>query len=119
MSNSRIPSRGPSTDHSTHFLQCLVLPSSGSEPVGAVEKILLIDGVQYFHHRLLHDLVLQSGNRDRSLLPILFRYVDPAERLGLVLPLSEPLVKRLDISLGVLLVLLIRDAVHPCAGILS
>src|SRR5260370_376214 len=83
-------SRGFTTS-SNHFLQCLVLPSSGSEPVGAVEKILLIDGVQYFHHRLLHDLVLQSGNRDWSLLPVLLRYVDPAERLGLVLSFFEPL----------------------------
>jgi hypothetical protein len=66
-----------------------------------LEKILLIDGVQYFHRRFLHDLVLQSGNRDRSLLPILFRYVDPAERLGLVLSVFEPLIKLLDLSLGV------------------
>src|SRR5262252_2691886 len=93
--------------------------SSGSEPVGALEKILLIDGVQYFHHRFLHDLVLQSGNRDRSLLPVFLRYVDPAERLGLVLSVFELLIKLLDLSLGVLLVLLIRDAVHPRAGFLS
>src|ERR1700730_9963202 len=118
MSNSRI--------HPVERVQMTRFTSSsawccppGSEPVGALEKILLIDGVQYFHHRLLHDLVFQSGYRDLSLLPVLLRYVDPAERLGLLLSVFEPLIKLLDLSLGVLLVFLIRDPVHPCAGFLS
>lgn len=113
------PSCGSCAYDSSHFFQCLVLPSSGSEPVGAVEKILLIDGVQYFHHRLLHDLILQSGNRDRSLLPVFVRYIDPAEWLGLVLSIYEPLIELFDISLGVLLVLPVSDAIHPRAGFLS
>ena len=61
MSNSRIHPCGACADDSLHFVQCLVLPSSGSEPVGAVKKILLIDGVQYFHHRLLRDLSSRAG----------------------------------------------------------
>jgi hypothetical protein len=41
MSNSRIHPVGRVQIDSTHFLQRLVLPSSGSKPVGTVEKILL------------------------------------------------------------------------------
>jgi hypothetical protein len=44
-----------------------VLPSSGSEPVRAIEKILLINSIQYFNHRLLHDLILQGGDGQREL----------------------------------------------------
>jgi hypothetical protein len=43
----------------------------------------------------------------------------PVERLGLVLAVLEPLIKLLDLFLGVLLILLIRDAAHPCPGFLS
>ena len=51
--------------HSTlhHFVQCLVLPAPGSKPVGAVEKILLVDGVQQLDHYFLHDLILEDRNR--------------------------------------------------------
>ena len=43
---------------------------------------------------------------------------DPAEWLGLVLSIFEPPMKLADISLGVLLILLVSDAIHPGAGIL-
>lgn len=37
------------------------------EPVGETEKIHLVDGVQYFHHRALDDLVLQRSDAERPL----------------------------------------------------
>ena len=70
-------------------------------------------------HRLLQDLILQSGNRDRSLLPVLLRYIDPAQWLGLVLSILEPLIELSDISRGVLFILFAGNAVYPRAGILS
>src|ERR1035438_3308952 len=72
------PLRGPRTDVGSELVQCLVGASPGPKPVRAVEKVLLIDGVEYFDCRLLHDLVFQGGNRDRPLLPVLFRNIDPA-----------------------------------------
>src|SRR3984885_12220578 len=54
------PARGPGTSPPSHFVQCLLLPSSGSEPVRAIEKILLIDGVQQANHDFLQDLILQG-----------------------------------------------------------
>src|SRR5215472_15840400 len=47
------------------------------------------------------------------------RYIDPAQRLGLVLPILEPLIQLSDVSLGVLFILFIGNAVHPRAGILA
>src|ERR1035437_2577529 len=87
------PSRGPSADDSSHFVQRLVLPSPGSEPVRAVEKILFINGIQYFDHRLLHDLILQGGNREWPLFPVLLGDIDSAHWLGLILAILEPLMK--------------------------
>jgi hypothetical protein len=97
----------------------LVLPSSGPKPVGAIEKILLIDGSQYFDRGLLQDLVLEGGNGDWPLLPVLLGDVDSAERLGLILSLFEPLMQLSDVSLCVPFVLSVGDAVDPCAGFLS
>ena len=100
-------------------IQCLVCPSSGSEPVGAVEKILLVDGIEYFDHHLLHELVLEGGNRDRPLFPVFLGDIDSAQRLGPILAILEPLMQLADISRSVFFVLLVGDAVHPGTGILS
>jgi len=72
------PARGSCADDSSHVLQRLVRPSSRSEPVRALEEILLIDGIKHLARRLLHDLVLQGWNRDRSLFPIFLGDIDPA-----------------------------------------
>ncbi len=119
MSISRIQFRRPRANHSSHLVQRLVLPASGSKPVGALEKILLVDGIQQVHHYLLHDLILQGGNRDGSLLPVFLGDRDSAERLDLILPILEPLMKPADVSARVLLVLFVRDAVYPGASRLS
>jgi hypothetical protein len=63
--------------------------------------------------------IIQSGNRNRSLLPVLLRYIDPAQWLGLVLSILEPLIQLSDISRGVVFVLFVRNAVYPRAGILA
>jgi hypothetical protein len=112
-------SRGPCADHSSHFVQRLVWPSSGSEPVRAFEKILLVNGIQYFKRRLLHDLILQSRNREWSLFPVFLQDIDPTQRLGLILAILEPLVESLNVSRSVPFIRFIRDAVHSRAGLLS
>src|SRR6516225_1317098 len=94
--------------HPSHFVQRLVLPSFGSKPIGAIEKILLVDGIEQFPHRFLHDLVLQGGNRDRSLFPVFLGDIDSAQWLALIFSILEPLMKLEDVSLGVLLVLFVR-----------
>ena len=96
-----------------------MLPTSGPKPVGALEKILLVDGIQQVNHRLLHQLILKSRNRDRPLFPVLFGDIDPAQRLCPILAFFEPLMELTDILLDVRLVLFVRDPVDPCTGILS
>src|ERR1022692_200792 len=116
--NLKDPSRGPCADNSSHFVQRLVWPSSGSEPVRAFEKILLVNGIQYFKHRLLHDLILQGRNREWSLFPVFLKDIDPTQRLGLILAILEPLVESLDVSRSVPFIRFIRDAIHSRAGLL-
>src|SRR6202007_162968 len=111
--------RRPSADHSSDFVQRLVLPSSGSEPDRAVEKILLINSIQYFNHCRLNDLILQGRNRDWSLFPVFLEDVDPAQRLRLILATLEPLMESLEVYRDVPFVFLVRDAVHSRAGFLS
>src|SRR5258708_10958763 len=97
----------------------MVRPSSGSKPVRAFEEILLIDGVQHFARRLLHDLVLQGGYGNRSLLPVFLGDVAPAQRLGTVLAPFQPLIELLDTLRGVPFVHLVCNAFPPCTGPLS
>src|SRR5262245_22934788 len=89
-----------------------MLPPTGPEPPGTTEKILLVDGVQQIHHHLLHQLILEGRNRDRPLFPILFRDIDSAEWLNLILAFFEPLMELPDVLLGVGPVLLVRDPVR-------
>jgi hypothetical protein len=97
----------------------LVLPPSGPKPVGATEKLLLVDGVQQTHHHLLHELILQDRNRDRPLFPILFGDIYSAQWLSLVPAFFEPLMELSDVLLDVVFVLFVRDPVDSRTGILS
>src|SRR5881296_3145009 len=68
--------------------------------------------------RLLHDLVLEGWDRDRSLPPILLRNVDPAKRLRSIPLALEAVVELLNVRSNPRLVFLVRDTVHPFACIL-
>src|SRR5208283_3137601 len=107
------------TDHPSHFVQSLMLTASGPKPVRAIEKILLVDGIHQVNDNFLHDLILQAGNRDWPLFPVLLGDIDSAQRLYLILACHEPPMQLADVLLGVDLVLCVRDPVDPGAGILS
>src|SRR5215471_14864664 len=38
----------------------------GTKPIRAVEKLLLVDGLQYHRHRPLEHLILKGRHRDRT-----------------------------------------------------
>src|SRR5215469_4860423 len=101
------------------LVQRVLCTTSRTEPVGAIQKILLIDGCEQLYRCLLHNLVFQGGNRDRPLLPILFWNVDPAQWLCSICFILQPSMQLLDFLLCLLLVVHIRDAVHPGAGVPS
>ena len=86
--------------------------------MGAIQKILLVDCMESFHRRPLHDLILQRGNRDRSLSPVLFRNIDSPQRLRPVLPALQLSMELLDVFRRIPGILHIRDAVHSCTRVL-
>jgi hypothetical protein len=47
---------------SVDLVQRVLCTTSGTEPVGAIQKILLIDGCEQLRHCLLHDLIFQGGH---------------------------------------------------------
>ena len=49
----------------------------GSKPVTEAEEIFLVDRIQHRRGRALDDLVLQRGDRQRSLSSVRLGYVDP------------------------------------------
>src|SRR5260370_24295501 len=97
----------------------MVCSSSGSEPVGAVEKILLVDGTQYFDHPLLHEFVLEGGNRDRPLFPVFLGDVNSTQWLCPILAILERLMQFADVSRTVPFELLVGAAIHPATRLLS
>jgi len=101
------------------LIQRLVWVASRPRPVGAGQKIRLEDLIEQSHRRLLHDLVFQGRDRDRSLLSVFLRNVDPAQRLGTVGFAFQLLPKCWDVLVRLFLVVLIRDLVHPGTGVLS
>src|SRR5437899_74685 len=93
--------------------------TSRPRPVRAGQKIRLEHLLQQPHRRLLHDLVLQGRNRDRSPSPVLFRYVDPTQRLRPVRLALETLPELLDAPPTMTLVILVRNLIYPGTGILT
>jgi len=87
----------------------------GRKPVGAVEKILLVDGI-IVKPPLSARSYLEAGS-DRPLFPLLWEYRH-VEWLCPILAFFEPLWSWRIFS-RVRLVLLVRDAVDPGTGILS
>jgi hypothetical protein len=46
-------------------VQRVVLAASWAEPIREVEKVFLVNGVQYLRHRTLDDLVFQRRDTER------------------------------------------------------
>src|SRR5262249_29144947 len=60
------------TQHSSDFAQRVLCTASRAEPVGAVQKVLLVDGREHLDRRLLQNLILEGGNRNWSRFSVLF-----------------------------------------------
>jgi site-specific DNA recombinase len=74
-------------------VQRIVLAALGAEPVAEPEEVFLVDGVQHREHRLLDDLVLQGGNRQRALFAVGLGYHHPPRRLRPIRPAMDPVVQ--------------------------
>ena len=64
-----------------------------SESIRKPEEVFLVDRIQHRDGRPLDDFVLKSGNRERALLAIRLRYVDPPRWLCPIHSLMEPRIQ--------------------------
>jgi hypothetical protein len=67
----------PAPDPDRKSVQRIVLSAPRPESVRKAKKILFLDRAQHRDDGLLHDLVLDRGNPQRSLSAIGFGYVNP------------------------------------------
>src|SRR3984893_4875175 len=90
-------------------IERVVRTPTRAEAVGACEEVLLVNRVEHRDRGLLYDLVLESRNRDRALVSVLLRDVDPTQRLHAVLVTHEAMVERRDVPPHVLFLFPVRD----------
>jgi len=109
-------------EHPVHFLagqtytepiQPVVRAAAGSEPVGKSEEVRFVDGVENRHQGVLDDLVLKSGNAQRSLAPIRLGDVGPLGGLCTVTPAMNSLMQVVQPLLQPFLVPTPCDPVDP------
>src|SRR5437899_1887186 len=91
------------------------IPSLEDKIVQRATVKLLNAIYEQLHRRPLNDLVLQRRNRDGSLPSILFRYVDPLQRLRAVFAALQFSMQGPKAFLRIRVIILIRNAVHSRA----
>ena len=85
-------------DPDTERIQRIVRAAPGSEPAAEPEEVLLVDRVQQRDHRPLDDLVLQRGDRQRTLPAVRLGNVDPPGRQCPIRSPLDPVVQILEIA---------------------
>ena len=93
--------------------------ASGPEAVGAVQEVLLVDGLQYLTQGILDNLVLERRDPNRPRPSPFLWDVDTPDRLMAISLRLHPCVQILEIPLQVLPVLLLRDSIHTHRRIIS
>src|SRR6516225_10242517 len=89
--NIQHPSASPLHDRATHGLQRLVRTAARPEAKRAVQKLLLVDGLQQHEDGALRHLVLEARYAKRPLPAIALGYVVATYRRGEIAPRFEPL----------------------------
>jgi hypothetical protein len=96
-----------------HREQRLVSAAPGSEAIGAIEEVSLVDGIQHLGHRALDDLVLKREYAERSFTSISLRDVRAACRQGSIATIVHPSAEILEALLQPLCVCCYRHSVYP------
>jgi site-specific DNA recombinase len=107
----------PRADRHRQRVQRHVGAAAGAEPVGEVQEVGLIDGVEHLHGRPLDDLVLQHGDADGAFSSVCFRDVHPSDRLGPVPASGKAVREVLEVALQFLPVRLPRLSVYACGRV--
>src|SRR2546425_6808759 len=82
-----------------------------------IEKVHLVDLVQYCHRGPLDDLVFQRRHPDRALATIRLRYINPLNWARSICTPGQPSGEVLEISLQVLPILPPGYSVHSRGGL--
>src|SRR3974390_522015 len=99
-------------DADAERIQRIVRAAPRPEPIRDPEEILLVDRVQQRDHRPLDDLVLQGGDRERTLSAVRLGYVHPPARQRPVRSPMDPVVQILELTLKVCLVVRPYQPIH-------
>src|SRR5262249_27174335 len=84
----------------------------GAEAIRALEKVLLVDGLQHLAYSILDHFVLERRNPNRPCLALGLRDVHPSDRLVAVPLRLQPCMPVLKVGLQGMPILLLRDAIH-------
>ena len=94
MSASKYEVHAFAGDPDAQRVQRVMRAPPGSKPVAEAEEVFLVDRVQHRRRRPLDDLVLQRGDRQRSLSSVRLGYVDPPARRR---PIRSPMDPRMQV----------------------
>jgi hypothetical protein len=72
--------------------------ASWPKAIGALQKILLVDGLQDFTHGVLDSFVLERRNPNRPRLALALRDVDTSDRLMARALVFEPCMQHLEVT---------------------
>src|SRR5215831_1306751 len=90
----------------------VVSAASGSEAIQALEKVLLVNGLQHLAYGVLDHFILERRDANRPRLALALGDVDPSDGL-MAVPLGlQPCVQVLEVRLQALSILLLRDPIH-------
>jgi hypothetical protein len=113
----------PSAAHLRHplpqGLQRVMRRASAPEAVRAVEKVLLVDGLQDRGDPALQHLILEGGDPDRARSTVALRDVHSPDRRRVVLARVHPVDQAPEVSLQVLFEPDCRLAVHAHRTVLA
>ncbi|AME28708.1 hypothetical protein AXG89_33550 (plasmid) [Burkholderia sp. PAMC 26561] len=96
-----------------------MLTASLSKPVREPEEVLLIDCAQYRGYGLLHNLIFQRCNPQRTQLAVRFRNANPSGRLCTVGTRMNLPVQFVYAPIKMALVVVPRYSVHACRSLLA
>src|SRR5215471_8420077 len=82
------------------------------EAIRAVQEVLFVEGLQDLAQGVLDNLVLEGGDPQRTRLTLLFRDVDPSDRLMTPALRPQPLVQPPQVLRQVLPVAILRNPIH-------
>ena len=91
-------------------VQGVMLPPSGSKPLGEADEVRLVDRVENLYHSALDNLVLHGGDAEGALPPIRLWDLDTPRRLC---PVGPPMNAGFQVAKAILQTLSVGIPRHP------